>query len=93
MTYYLKDPLSEVDYAVDWGTDYLEGQTILTSAWWVEPEEIGGIEVDEASFDLSRTAARLRGGLAGHVYSVINQVALSDGTLDRRSICLRVEQR
>jgi hypothetical protein len=47
----------------------------------------------EESYDLLRSAARLGGGVAGRVYSVSNQVALSDGTLDRRSIHVRVEER
>jgi hypothetical protein len=93
MTFYLKDPQSRIDYALDWGEGYLEGQTIVGSGWTVEPVELGGVEVVAESYDLLRSAARLSGGVAGHVYSVSNQVALSDGTLDRRSIHLRVEAR
>jgi hypothetical protein len=93
MAFYLKDPHSRVDYCVDWGAGYLDGQTIVGSGWTIEPQEAGGVTLDEESYDLLRSAARLSGGIAGHVYSVSNQVALSDGTLDRRSIHLRVEQR
>lgn len=93
MTFFLKDPRSEVDYAIDWGGGYLDGQTILSSAWTVIPDEAGGLTVAQASFDLLRTAVRLAGGVAGHVYSVSNLVALSDGTLDERSLSLRVEER
>jgi hypothetical protein len=93
MTFYLKDPHSRVDYALDWGANYLDGQTIVGSGWTVEPDEPGGVEIVQESYDLLRSAARLGGGLAGRVYSVSNQVALSDGTLDRRSIHLRVEAR
>lgn len=93
MTYYLKDPHSRVDYAVDWGASYLDGQTIFSSGWTIEPAETGGVVVEQDSYDLTRTSARLGGGVAGHVYSVSNQVALSDGTLDRRSIHVRVEAR
>lgn len=93
MTFYLKDPQSRVDYAIDWNRGYLDGQTIVGSGWTVEPEEPDGIAVEHESYDLLRSAARLRGGVAGRVYSVTNQVALSDGTLDRRSVHLRVEQR
>ena len=93
MTFYLKDPLSRVDYALNWGAGYLDGQTIIGSGWTVEPEEPGGVSVVDESYDLLRSAARLSGGVAGRVYSVSNQVALSDGTLDRRSIHVRVEER
>ena len=93
MTFYLKDPHSRVDYGVDWGASYLDGQTILGSGWTIEPLEYGGLLVEQESYDLLRSAARLSGGIAGHVYSATNQVALSDGTLDRRSIHIRVEDR
>lgn len=92
MSFYLKDPGSRVDYAIDW-TGYLDGQIVTGSAWSVVPDETGGVAVEAASFDLQRTAATLGGGQAGHVYSVTNRVTLSDGQTDERSITLRVEQR
>lgn len=92
MSYYLKDPQSRVDYAIDW-SGYLDGQVIGASAWAVTPAEPGGIAVDAASFDLVRAAATLSGGVAGHIYQVSNRVELSDGRSDARSILLRVEPR
>ena len=92
MSYYLKDPASRVDYAIDW-RGYLDGQVVSASAWTVTPAEPQGVAVDEASFDLERAAARLIGGVAGHVYQVSNRVTLSDGSAEERSIFLRVEER
>ena len=92
MSFYLKDPHSRVDYAIDW-SPYLEGQAIAMSLWAVEPDEDGGIAIEEASFEAARTAARLAGGLIGHSYTVSNRVTFSDGTTDVRSITLRVETR
>lgn len=92
MSFYLKDPQSRVDYAIDW-SGYVDGQIVTASAWAVTPQEPGGVAVDGASFDLARTAATLTGGAAGHVYSITNQVTLSDGRSDQRSITLRVEER
>lgn len=93
MSFYLKDPHSRVDYAIDWGASYLGEQIVAGSAWSVEPVEPGGIAVDAASFEPTRTAATLVGGVPGHVYSVGNHVILSDGRSDDRSLTLRVEQR
>lgn len=93
MSFYLKDPLSRVDYAIDWAPGYLDGQTIAASSWSVAPAEAGGVALDAVSFDLTRAAVTLTGGVAGHVYSVTNAVTLSDGRIDRRSITLRVEAR
>jgi len=92
MSFYLKDPQSRVDYAIDW-SGYLDGQTIATSEWTVSPAETGGIAIEEASFDLDRSAARLSGGIVGRIYCVANRVTLSDGSADERSITLRVEER
>lgn len=93
MSFYLKDPLSRVDYAIDWAPGFLGDQTIAQSAWSVTPAEAGGIALDTASFAPTRAVATLTGGVAGHVYSVTNLVTLSDGRIDRRSITLRVEAR
>ena len=92
MSFYLKDPQARVDYAIDWAP-YLDGQTIVASLWSVAPAEAGGIAVDEHSFLPARSAARLSGGVIGHAYGIANQVTLSDGSTDARSIVLRVEER
>ena len=92
MSFYLKDPQSRVDYAIDW-SGYLDGQVVAASSWTVRPAEAGGLVVDADSFDLTQTTATLSGGLAGHVYSASNRVTLSDGRIDERSITLRVEDR
>ena len=92
MSYYLKNPESRVDYAIDW-LSYLGGQTIADSKWSVDPVEQDGLTVHDPRRDAWRTAASLAGGVVGHVYSVSNRVTLADGTSDERSICLRVEQR
>jgi hypothetical protein len=92
VSYYLKDPAARLDYAIEW-LPYLDGQTIVGSEWAVDPAEAGGIAFDSERFDATRSAATLSGGIVGHVYSLSNRVTLSDGSVDERSICLRVEQR
>ena len=93
MSLILKDPDARVDYAIDWGAHYLDGQTIAASQWSVHPDEDDGIAVDVSSHDLQRTAVTLTGGVPGHVYRVGNRVTLSDGRSDERSLTLRVEER
>jgi hypothetical protein len=92
MSFYLKDPQSRIDYAIDWDCT-LGARTISASLWMVTPDEAGGIAVVEESFDLARTAARLSGGRVGHVYDIGNHVTLSDGSVDVRSITVRVEKK
>lgn len=93
MSFYLKDPGAAIDYSIDWLSGYLDGQTIADSSWSVAPAEEGGLAVGASSFDLTRTAATVAGGLRGHVYRLANRVTLSDGRIDERSITLRVEDR
>ena len=93
MSYYLKDPHSRVDYAIDWSAYLAPGQTLALSEWAVEPAEAGGVAVDATSFSATASAATLSGGVAGHVYSVANRVTMSDGRSDERSLTLRAEQR
>jgi len=93
MGYYLKDPQAAVDYSVDWGAGYLDGQTVSGSVWSVAPDEEGGVRVVAETVLPTRTAATLEGGVAGKVYRVGNQVTLSDGRTDERTLVLRVEER
>lgn len=93
MSLYLKDPQARIDYAIDWGEAYLDGQIIADSEWAVTPDEDGGAIVEVASFDLRRTAATVSGGVPGRLYRIGNRVTLSDGRSDERSLTVRVEER
>ena len=93
MTLLLKDPEAALDYAVDWGADYLDGDTLAQSAWEVAPAEAGGVTVVASGFDLMVATVKAAGGIAGRVYRLSNRVVLGSGREDSRSIMLRVEKR
>ena len=93
MTLLLKDPEAALDYAVDWGAEYLTDETLLQSSWEVIPQEAGGVSVVTSSFDQKIAAVTAAGGVAGHLYQLSNHVVLSSGLTDSRSIVLRVEAR
>ena len=93
MTLLLKDPAAALDYAVDWGVDYLTDDTLAQSSWEVSPAETGGLSVVASSFDQKIASVTAAGGIAGHVYRLSNHVLLSSGLTDSRSIVLRVEKR
>lgn len=93
MTLILKDPGAVLDYAVDWGSEYLEDDAIAESEWTVSPEEPGGVVVDSSSFDVATAAVMASGGITGRVYQLANQVVFVSGRVDSRSIVLRVEER
>lgn len=93
MTLLLKDPSASLDYAVDWGAAYLNGDLVRQSAWQVIPVETGGLEAIDSRFDGKVSTVTATGGVAGHVYQLTNHVVLGSGLTDSRSIVLRVEKR
>ena len=93
MTFLLKDPAAVLDYAMDWGAEYLSGDVLADSAWSVSPVEPGGAAIVGSQFDLLVATVQVAGGIAGRIYRVTNQVTTISGREDRRSIMLRVEKR
>jgi hypothetical protein len=93
MTLLLKDPDALLDYAVDWGAEYLNGDAVADSAWEVRPEDADGVTIVATEFDPTTTSVQAAGGVAGRVYRLINHVTLVSGLEDSRSIVLRVEAR
>ena len=93
MTLLLKDPGAMLDYSVDWGRDYLDGDALASSSWTVDPVESGGLAVIASQFDLLIATVEVSGGLEGKLYRLVNQVVTASGREDRRSIMLRVEKR
>ena len=94
MTLLLKDPAAVLDYAIDWGAEYLGVDDALTeSSWSVDPDEAGGVVVVESSFDERFATVQAGGGNAGRLYRLANRVVTQTGRADERSIMLRVEQR
>jgi hypothetical protein len=93
MTYLLKDPGAVLDYAVDWGAEYLGGDMLAQSAWTVSPAESGGLTVDGSDFDPAVSTVKAGGGIAGRIYRLENRVVLASGRTDCRSIVVRVEKR
>ena len=93
MAHYLKSPGGQLDYSIDWAAGYLDSANVVTSSWSVTPVEAGGLAVLAQSSTGNRVTVTLTGGTAGHVYAVQNVSSFSDGRIDERSICVRVEER
>ncbi len=90
---FLKDPEAELEYCVDWTDALVADVSIVSSEWRVRPAEPGGISIGVARVGDGVAAAHLGGGVPGHVYEVGNLVTFSDGTMDERSMVLRLEDR
>ena len=93
MTLLLKDPDAVLDYAVDWGAEYLDGDLLASSEWSVSPDEPGGVAVVGSGFDATSSTVKAAGGFAGVIYRLTNRVTTQSGRIDDRSIVLRVEKR
>ena len=93
MTLLLKDPDAALDYAIDWGAEYLGEDQLAASEWSVAPDEPGGVTVDGSDFDTAISTVKAGGGSAGKIYRLVNRVTLASGRVDSRSIVLRVEKR
>lgn len=93
MTLLLKDPDAVLDYAVDWGAEYLGSDQLATSEWSVDPVEPAGVSIETSSFDATISKVKAAGGVPGRIYRLVNQVVLGSGRIDTRSIVLRVERR
>ena len=93
MTLLLKDPDALLDYSIDWGAEYLDGDLLSGSAWSVTPAEAGGVDVVGDDFSATVASVKAGGGNPGKLYRLVNQVTLQSGRIDSRSIMLRVEKR
>ena len=93
MSFHLKDPGAVLDYAVDWGAEYLDGDVLVASEFALSPVEENGAVITGASFDATLARVTVGGGIAGHQYRLVNHVLLQSGREDERTIVLRVEQR
>ncbi|NUR45277.1 MAG: hypothetical protein HOP91_03835 [Sphingomonas sp.] len=94
MTLLMKDPAAVLDYAIDWGAQYLDqGDLLADSSWSVEPDEPGGVNIVSSLFGDSISTVQAGGGLPGRLYRLANRVVTQSGRTDERSIMLRVEKR
>ena len=94
MTLLLKDPEAVLDYAIDWGAQYLDqGDLLAESSWSVDPDEPGGVSVVGSVFGDTISTVQASGGVPGRLYRLANRVVTYSGRTDERSIVLRVEKR
>ena len=94
MSFHLTDPAAVLDYSIDWGAQYLaEFELLATSDWSLAPVEPGGLGVAGSSFEPRISTVTVQGGIAGHIYRIVNRISTVEGRVDERSITIRVEDR
>jgi hypothetical protein len=94
MTLLLKDPAAVLDYAIDWGADYLgDEDTLAESSWSVVPDEQDGVSIVGSDFADRVSTVNVGGGIPGRIYRLFNRVVTQSARVDERSVVLRVEKR
>lgn len=85
----LKDADAKLDYAVDWTTWLVDGDTIAASEWII-PD---GLEADNETHTPTTATVWLAGGNEGQSLKVTNRITTAQGRVDDRSITLRIVHR
>jgi hypothetical protein len=85
---FTKDPLAQLDYGFDW-TPYLNGLTIASSSWIIPT---GLTKISQAA-SASVATVLLSGGTLAREYDITNQITVSDGTIDQRTMTLLIQKR
>jgi hypothetical protein len=90
-TYYRKDPNAELDWAVDWGSKWLDDGDSITDVDWTVPD---GLTQPKPATESGGTAVIwLGGGEAGRSYPVSCRITTAQGRIDERTFVIIVEQR
>ena len=88
---FTKDPQAELSYSLDW-SDWLDADTILTSAWAVTGPDVLLVEESDSNSTTATTVV-LSGGTVGKNYTATNTITTAAGWTDERSIAILVRQR
>lgn len=87
---FVKDPGARLDYRLDWTDRLAPGVVLVASSWNASPE---GLQLSDMSFEGPVALVWAAAGTAGHRYRLTNRVQFSDGSVDERTMLLRVEER
>lgn len=89
MDKFIKDPISTLDYRVDW-SKWLDGDTIIESEWAKNGD---GILIDSHTHSDSVTVVWVAGGDEGTRYILTNRITTASGRVDERSIGINIVNR
>lgn len=92
-----KDPDAKLTYTFDWAQWLSAGQTIVSAAYEENSRanDTAPLEIEsEGITDLgTKTFVELSGGAVGKIYTVTVTITTDDGSIDRRSFRLKIENR
>ena len=85
-----KDPNEILDYAIDWGAEWLDGDTITASVWDVPADDV---TIQRDTFTDTLATVWLSGGTLDTVSRVYNTITTAAGRNAVRIIELTVTER
>ena len=95
---FIKDPDAELDYAIDWGEDWLKGADVIaTSTWIITSENIASplLSISSSSVDAANKVSTvwLAGGKNNKTYTVTNRIITTAGRKNDQSIYLKIQNK
>lgn len=87
-TSFSKDPDAVLDYAVDWSSWLVEGDTITGSEWTVAD----GLTMDDDSFTDTSAVIWLSGGTLGERYTVVNRITTEQGRVEDQTLMFAIKE-
>jgi len=89
MSVFTKTPNGVLDFNIDW-TDWLpNGETIVSAAWSLRPDD-GNITIGALVEDGNKRGATLSGGVNGYEYQAVCKITTSQSRSAERSVTVRV---
>jgi hypothetical protein len=95
MSVFIKDPAATLDYVLTW-TTYLAASEAVTSSTWAASStnvQIGTSSGLTMTNTTNSATVWVRGGTAGEVYRLTNQIRTNQNRVDERHVVVRVENR
>ena len=90
-----KDPQAQLVYSMEWNQWLATGQSLAGVTYTVSTISGDSAPLTKVSSGISgtQTYCELSGGTAGELYTVTASITTDDGSLDRRSFRVKVDNR
>lgn len=91
MANFIKSPVANLDFAVDWSDWLSDGETIVNSSW-ASPD---GLVVETSSYNNTQSVVWVSDGVANNTYRMINTITTSStpARIDQRTVTIKVQER
>ena len=91
MANFIKSPIANLDFAVDWSDWLADGETIVSSSW-SSPD---GLVIETSSYTDTQSVVWVSDGVINSTYRMINVITTSNAPArtDQRTITIKVQER